>query len=78
MQLTSLGLAAGLGMLTSLAGACGGLGRAGQHVLGPAEKKEDQKSRDKYRATIKQNTRLWGGKYQSLLLIATPLSQQIR
>ncbi len=54
MQPMSLGLAAELGMLTSLAGACGDPGRAGQHGLAPAKKKnKDCKDRDKYSATIK-------------------------
>ncbi len=68
MQLSSLGLAAELGMLTSLAGACGDLGRAGQRGLAPAKKEnKDGKSHDKYSATIKR-ARLWGGRNQSLLL----------
>ena len=64
MQLSFLGLAAEPGMLTSLAGACGDLGRAGQHGLAPAKKKkEDRKSHDKHSATTK-HARLWRGRNQ--------------
>ncbi len=45
MQLWSLGLAAELGMLTSLAGAYGDLERAGQRGLAPAKKKKKKMER---------------------------------
>ena len=54
-------------MLTSLAGVCGDLGRAGQHALAPAKKKkEDGKNHDKYSATSKR-ARLWRERNQSQL-----------
>ncbi len=56
MQLLSLGLAAELGMLTSLAGACGDLGKAGQHGLAPAKKKKkDGKS---HKSTVQHSGKM--------------------
>ena len=69
MQLPSLGLAAEPGMLTSLAGACGDLRRAGQHGLAPAKKKKkDGKSHDMYSAAFKRDAHLWGGSNHLLLV----------